>query len=496
MWRQPLDMRLQKLTPPGTGGRGGAGQRAPQTGSLGMTEKWRWRLKRTRFPGSGLHTDGHMLHCVEPGADNKDGILGSNWQVLASPCGTTSLGTYKTGMRKLRQTHMARPEWRPYKMVEQVVGDAIREGRGSSSVKTILNAAAMAYTMGMVGEPVPKRLWKAFKAAQRLEEKSTQEWGSFEALQIMAHQADSELEWCVVGLAVLSTLLDLRVGEAASISFHRLGVLAGTAEFYDRKVHRDWITRTVSGVALKWLQFCAWIAQKCWNLDQFQRLVSEDKLQNVMAHLLCGSKWKDLRWHAWRRLGPVTMYEATGKLPSIKAWFRWRSTSTAMAYIKCPHPGRIRHPFKGPIPPPVNSRGNHGLQERQPLDARNSRHLRPTISLRGTPRRATLGIPLWAPGNNPNPELRQDLSRSWKDWEPERGLKRPEKGDSGSRNGRTSPTTALREATTRMTWQRAPQDLVKNVATTTGYGTRKADSPWKGGRGRHGTGHPKPVRWG
>ena len=120
-------------------------------------------------------------------ADNKDGIVGSNWQVLASSCGTTSQGTYKTGMRKLRQTHMARPEWGPYTIVEQVVCDAIPEGKGSSSVKTILNAAAMAYTMGMVGEPVPKRLWKAFKAVQRLKEKSTQEWGSFEALQIMAH---------------------------------------------------------------------------------------------------------------------------------------------------------------------------------------------------------------------------------------------------------------------------------------------------------------------
>ena len=98
-------------------------------------------------------------------ADNKDGILGSHWQVVASSCGTTSLGTYKTGMRKLRQTRMARPEWVPYKIVEQVVCDAIREGKGSSSVKTILNAAAMAYTMRMVGEPVPKRPSQAFKAS-------------------------------------------------------------------------------------------------------------------------------------------------------------------------------------------------------------------------------------------------------------------------------------------------------------------------------------------
>ena len=34
-------------------------------------------------------------------ADNKDGIMGNNWKILASSCGTTSLGTYKTAMRKL-----------------------------------------------------------------------------------------------------------------------------------------------------------------------------------------------------------------------------------------------------------------------------------------------------------------------------------------------------------------------------------------------------------
>ena len=208
----------------------------------------------------------------------------------------------------------------------------------------------------------------------------------------MAHQADSELECSVVGLAVLSTPLSLRVGEAASISFHRLGVLARTAEFYDRKVHRPWITRTVSGVALKWLQLCACIAQRCWNLDKFQRRVSEDKVQNVMATLLRGSKWKDLRWHAWRRLGRATMYKAGGKIPSIKAWFRWRSTRTAMAYINCLHPGRIRHPFTTPTPP-VTSRGSHGLREQQPRGVRNSGLLRPTISLRRTPQRVTLEIP-------------------------------------------------------------------------------------------------------
>ena len=43
-------------------------------------------------------------------ADSKDGVLESNWQVPANSCSTTSLGMYKTRMRRLRQTHMARPE--------------------------------------------------------------------------------------------------------------------------------------------------------------------------------------------------------------------------------------------------------------------------------------------------------------------------------------------------------------------------------------------------
>ena len=160
-----------------------------------------------------------------------------------------------------------------------------------------------------------------------------------------------------------------------------------------RKIKPQTSNCTVWGVAPKWLQFCAWIAQRCCNLDNFQRLVSEDKLQNIMATLLRGSKWKDLRWHAWRRLGPGTMYKAGGEIPSIKALFRWRSTRTAMAYINCPHPGRIWHPLTTPTPPPVTSRGSHGLREQQPGDVRNSRLLTPAISLRGTPQRATLEIP-------------------------------------------------------------------------------------------------------
>ena len=51
--------------------------------------------------------------------------------------------------------------------------------------------------------------------------------------------------------------------------------------------------------------------------------------------------------------GPSDHVQGWSKIPSIKAWFRWRSTRTAMAYINCSHPGRIGHPFTTPTPPQI-----------------------------------------------------------------------------------------------------------------------------------------------
>ena len=107
------------------------------------------------------------------------------------------------------------------------------------------------------------------------------------------------------------------------------------------------------------------------------------------------------------------MYKAGGKIPSIKAWFTWRSTRTAIPYINCPHQGRIRHPFTTPTPPPpprVTSTGSHGLREQQPHDVRNSGPLRPTISLRGTRQRATLEIPRALDYPQMAPHLRRPMA--------------------------------------------------------------------------------------
>ena len=58
-----------------------------------------------------------------------------------------------------------------------------------------------------------------------------------------------------------------------------------------------------------------------------------------------------------------------------------------------PAPRAHPAPKYNAYPPPVTSRGGHGLREQQPGGVRSSGPLRPTISLRGTPQRATPEIP-------------------------------------------------------------------------------------------------------
>ena len=97
----------------------------------------------------------------------QDRVLGANRQILACSSSPSTLGTYKTGMWKLRQLHIVQPTWGCYKLVEQVVCDTIRDGKGSGQDHPQCSGNGM-HLGGIVRDPVPKRLWMAFKASQCL----------------------------------------------------------------------------------------------------------------------------------------------------------------------------------------------------------------------------------------------------------------------------------------------------------------------------------------
>ena len=124
-----------KADSPRKGGDGGAWQRVPQTGSLGMTEKWRWKVKRTRFPGSGLHTGicasrhlpptvtssrNHGLRERQPGDARRSGHLRPTISLRGTPRRAT-LGIPHALGHPQTAPHLGRP------MGGWVRGDAARE---------------------------------------------------------------------------------------------------------------------------------------------------------------------------------------------------------------------------------------------------------------------------------------------------------------------------------------------------------------------------------
>ena len=87
------------------------------------------------------------------------------------------------------------------------------------------------------------------------------------------------------------------------------------------------------------------------------------QLERVMAKLLAGSKWQNVRWHRWHRLCAATLYQAGTPMPSIKSWWRWRSTQTARGYTECPEEGTPRATSQEPQIPSARTCMPRSLQD-------------------------------------------------------------------------------------------------------------------------------------
>ena len=74
--------------------------------------------------------------------------------------------------------------------------------------------------MGIAQHVLPRLFWKYVKGVKGVENTWDDEkvlWGSVEALQTMASQAQNPTERAVAAVAVLSTVVGLCVGEMAGI---------------------------------------------------------------------------------------------------------------------------------------------------------------------------------------------------------------------------------------------------------------------------------------
>ena len=234
--------------------------------------------------------------------------------------------------------------------MEETICEQIRLGKGASTIKTILNAATEAHTIG-IAEQVPKRMWKLFQAAKNLDDRPIRIWGTFEALQTMAQQAKTHQDWYVVGCAVLATTYGLRISEAASITPECISVLLPDVRFRDTKVYDEVVRRPFSREATRWAQVMRWIATRQWDKRTGEQIMSTGRIEITLKLLLRNTKFEHIRWHAWRRLGAATLWRAGVPLGTIKSWFRWKSTKTAMLYCEAPSSAGVEKRFTAPTAP-------------------------------------------------------------------------------------------------------------------------------------------------
>ena len=133
--------------------------------------------------------------------------------------------------------------------------------------------------------------------------------------------------------------------------------IRGTIAFWDEKVNRRTYSRGVGPWALRWVRFLQWWAIRKLGRTQHDKILSGPRqLERVMAKLLAGSKWQEVRWHGWHRLCAATLNRGGTPMPSIKAWCGWRSTQTAEGYAECPEEGTIKLVSEWPKAPNLVSK--------------------------------------------------------------------------------------------------------------------------------------------
>ena len=161
----------------------------------------------------------------------------------------SSLGTYQCHLRRLAAVERRFPCDAKERVLEQAILECARLGKSESTIKGIISAAVMATEVRLVDACIPATIWRSVKAAKKTRNAAKERiWGSPIMLLHMAARASSLEDWAVVGLAIVSFQLFLRVGEA--ITLQPWAVVDDAVRFFDS---RAWSSRAQTPHA----PFCA-----------------------------------------------------------------------------------------------------------------------------------------------------------------------------------------------------------------------------------------------
>ena len=200
-------------------------------------------------------------------------------------------------------------------------------GRSPGTIKTVLLAATWGVSMGIVEHNVPIFFWKYVKGADFFASMSK----GRRTLGMTKKYSGDRLRPCRQWLPTARTQPNgrccqhrycrqwrVRVGEMAGVKVRGLDGIAGTITLSDEKINRRAYTRRTGQWAMRWVGLLHW-----WAIEKMRRSPNEPavtgprQLERLMAKLLAGSKWQDIRWC---RLCAATLFQVGAPMPNIKSW--------------------------------------------------------------------------------------------------------------------------------------------------------------------------------
>ena len=91
----------------------------------------------------------------------------------------------------------------------------------------------LGWNVGVTGRAHPGRHGEITESSSQETNTRPPEWGSFAAITEMAEAANTPMKWCVVAAVVLSTIMGLRISEAATLKLRHINGLARRVTFWD-----------------------------------------------------------------------------------------------------------------------------------------------------------------------------------------------------------------------------------------------------------------------
>ena len=242
------------------------------------------------------------------------------------------MGTYCTHYRKLAllvgYTPIDGLETEACRYLFQLWGLGYSKG----FLKGAVSAMCALEETGWLPEFVTGRVWRCAKWATS--QAVARPYAGLEEVRSFARACDGRAQWTAYGMAVLSFMCLLRVGEAASM--RRGGSSGRDLGFHTFKCDPHFVRRRLGSYGRAWLRWldpegstsAVPLAHFCPQGAAYLRI--------VMAAALSGCESAHLRWHAWRRGRSAALRWLGLPVRWLAWWGRWMSESAAAHYDDAP----------------------------------------------------------------------------------------------------------------------------------------------------------------